>query len=166
MADEFAKRDCKTIALSTDSLKSHWAWREDIREVCGAPVTFPIIADEDLVIARMYGMLDASALDAADAPSAHAKTAMPLTVRSVFIIDPAKRIRLMLTYPVAVGRNFDEILRALDALQLSDSFPIATPANWVPGDQVIVRYDVTDAEAERLFEDVTYVKPYLRYAEI
>lgn len=165
LSEEFARRNCKVIGLSTDSIESHHRWQADIEETsaAGNPVTFPIIADEDLAIAKLYGMLDSPLHDATNV---NPRTGMPLTVRTVFIIDPDRRVRLMLVYPATVGRNFAEILRALDALQTVSSRPVATPANWTPGDEVIVRFDLSDEQAQKEFGSVRTVKPYLRYTKL
>ena len=130
---EFEKRNVKVIGLSTNDLKDHSAWVEDINEVNNVNLKFPIIADENREVATLYDMLDQESHDATNVVNG-----IPFTVRTVFIIDPAKKIRLSLTYPASCGRNFDEILRAVDSLQLSDKYPITTPANWQPGEDVIV----------------------------
>lgn len=124
-------------------------------------LNFPIIADEDLKVATLYGMLDQESNDPGNFDP---KTRAPLPIRTVFIIDPKRRIRLTMTYPAAIGRSFDEILRTLDALQRSDSFKIATPADWKQGQDVIIRFDVKDSEADTLFPNrPPAFKPYLRF---
>lgn len=163
LQDEFARRNCKVIGLSTDGVKSHHKWIEDINSTQQTNLKFPIIADEDLAIAKLYGMLDSPLHDPSNM---NPRTGMPLTVRTVFIIDPAKKVRLMIIYPASVGRNFDEILRALDALQLGDKRRIATPANWKQGDEVIIRNDITDEQAEQEFSNIRRVTPYLRYTKL
>jgi alkyl hydroperoxide reductase subunit AhpC len=147
---EFDQRDTKVAGLSVDPLDSHRAWVGDIAETQGNAVNFPIIADPDHRVAELYDMIQ----PAADATH---------TVRSVFIISPDKKIRLTLTYPAAVGRNFAEILRVLDALQLTDRYQVATPVNWVQGGDVIVSLGLSDDEARKRFpKGVTALKPYLR----
>jgi alkyl hydroperoxide reductase subunit AhpC len=133
-----------------DALEDHQAWKSDIEEVNGAPVTYPIIADHDRTVAELYDMIHPGAGDTSP-------------VRSVFVIDPAGKIRLNLTYPKTEGRNFDEILRALDSLQLTDSGPFSTPADWQPGERVIVAPTVSTEDARARFRDVEEVTPYLRY---
>ncbi len=150
--EEFAKRNTKAMALSIDPIADHHAWAPDIGEVTGTPLNFPIVADPDRKVAELYDMIHPGAGDTS-------------TVRSVFIIDPDDKIRLMLTYPKSVGRNFDEIVRVLDALQATDADPIATPADWQPGDRVIVSPGVSTDDAKAKFKNVVEVKPYLRYAD-
>jgi alkyl hydroperoxide reductase subunit AhpC len=152
LRDEFEQRNTKAMALSVDPVEDHHAWAPDIGEVTGTPLNFPIVADPDRRIAELYDMIHPGAGDTS-------------TVRSVFIIDPDDKLRLMLTYPKSVGRNFDEIVRVLDALQATDRDPIATPADWRPGDRVIVSLDVSTDDATDRFDNVDEVKPYLRYAD-
>jgi alkyl hydroperoxide reductase subunit AhpC len=149
--DEFKKRNVKTIAVSVDSVESHRDWAPDIGDVGGTDLNFPIIDDTDRTVANLYDMIHPGEGDTS-------------TVRSVFIIDPSNKVRLTLTYPKSVGRNFDEILRVIDALQLTDSSPVATPADWRPGDKVIVSTSVSTADARARFQNVEEVKPYLRFA--
>ncbi|AXT85040.1 peroxiredoxin [Aeromicrobium sp. A1-2] len=149
---EFAKRNTKALALSVDPVEEHRAWAPDISEVTGTPLNFPIVADPDRKVAELYDMIHPGEGDTS-------------TVRSVFIIDPDNKLRLMLTYPKSVGRNFDEIVRVIDALQATDRDPIATPADWKPGERVIVSTSVSTEDAVKLFKDVVEVKPYLRYAD-
>ncbi|CAN5346120.1 peroxiredoxin [soil metagenome] len=149
---EFAARNVKPMALSIDPIEEHRGWAPDIGEVTGTPLNFPIVADPDRAVAELYDMIHPGAGDTS-------------TVRSVFIIDPEDTLRLMLTYPKSVGRNFDEILRVIDALQATDRDPIATPADWEPGDRVIVSTGVSTEEARKTFQNVVEVKPYLRYAD-
>lgn len=161
LAAEFAARNCKVAGVSVDPLAEHLRWKADIETYSGAPVGFPIFADEDLEIAKAYDMMPAeSALPDGRTP---AHTA---TVRSTFIIGPDKKIRLMLIYPMSVGRNFDEILRALDAIRATDGVPFATPADWRPGEKVIVALSVTTEDAKARFGDLEVVLPYLRKASI
>ena len=156
---EFAKRNCKLIGLSIDSVADHKKWQKDIEETQDHKVKYPLIADTDLVIAKLYNMLPAE-----EAGTAHDRTAATnATVRSVFIIGPDKKIKLMMTYPMTTGRNFNEILRALDSIQLTTTHKVATPANWKPGEDVIISTAVTDDEAKKLFpKGWKTVTPYLR----
>jgi alkyl hydroperoxide reductase subunit AhpC len=151
LEDEWAKRNAKVIAVSVDGLEDHHAWKGDIERVSGAPVGYPIIADHDRTVAELYDMIHPGAGDTSP-------------VRSVFLIDPSNAVRLSLTYPKSAGRNFDEILRALDSLQLTDAGPFSTPADWQPGERVIVAPTVSTADARARFGDVEEVTPYLRYA--
>ena len=144
---EFAKRNVKTIGLSVDKLASHKGWIKDIEEITGGNVDFPIIVDDEMEIATLYGMV-------------HTNVDANFTIRSVFVIGTDKRIKLMLTYPMAVGRNFDEILRVIDALQLNEHHNVMTPANWKQGDKVIM--DHKQADKQHIL-DVEEVTPYLRY---
>jgi alkyl hydroperoxide reductase subunit AhpC len=147
---EFANRGTKVIGLSVDPVESHRNWERDIGEVTGSTVNFPMIADPLRAVATLYDMIHPNAGDTA-------------TVRSVFIIGPDHTVRLSLTYPASTGRNFDEVLRVLDALQLSDRYPVVTPANWRPGEDVIVALALSTEEARATFgKGVTEVKPYLR----
>lgn len=146
---EFAKRNVKIIGLSVDPVNSHSGWIKDIEETQNAKVTYPIIADPDRKVAGLYGMMH----------PAHDET---YTVRTVFVIDPKKKIRLMITYPQSCGRNFDEILRVVDSLQLSDKHPVSTPVNWKPGQDVIVSPAVSDEDAQKRFGSFKTLKPYLR----
>ena len=151
---EFARRNTKTVALSVDPVESHKRWIGDINETQQVSVKYPIIADEDRKVAEAYGMM-------------HPKANEKFTVRSVFFIDPDKKIRATLTYPPAIGRNFHEILRVIDALQTTDANQVAAPANWEPGDEVIVAPQLSDEEADRLFpQGVRKEKPYLRYTKL
>jgi alkyl hydroperoxide reductase subunit AhpC len=159
LAPEFAKRNCKLIGLSVDSVGDHKKWQKDIEETQGHKVNYPLIADTDLKIAKLYNMLPAEEVGTAQGRTAAANA----TVRSVFIIGPDKKIKLMLTYPMTTGRNFNEILRALDSIQLTTQHKVATPANWKPGDDVIIGASVSDDEAKKLFpQGWKTVKPYLR----
>jgi len=159
-APDFAKRGVKVIGLSANNLDKHNAWVKDINEfgakVGPTDVQFPIIADEERKIAVLYDMLDEQ-----DATNCDSK-GIPFTVRTVFIIDPKKTIRLTLAYPASTGRNFDEILRVIDSLQIGDKHRITTPVNWNKGDDVIVHPSVSTEEAKTLFPEHTVHKPYLR----
>lgn len=147
---EFDKRNVKVIGLSVDSVPSHHEWAGDIGETQGTPLNFPIIGDEDRVVSDLYDMIHPNALDT-------------LTVRSVFVIGPDDKVKLTLTYPASTGRNFDELLRAIDSLQLTANYKVATPANWTDGDDVIIGGSVSDEEAKELFPDGWEApKPYLR----
>lgn len=160
LVGEFAKRNCKMAGISIDGVQDHHKWMEDVKTYGGAEVTFPIIADPDLKVAKLYDMLPAEAyLPDGRTP---ADTA---TVRTTFIIGPDKKIRLMLIYPMSVGRNFAEILRALDAIRMTDGQPFATPADWQPGDDVIVATSVSTADAQAKFGKLDVPLPYLRKAK-
>ncbi|MCB1038967.1 MAG: peroxiredoxin [Acidimicrobiales bacterium] len=152
LKEEFAKRNTKAMALSVDPIEDHRNWAPDIGEVAGTDLNFPIVADPDHRIAELYDMIHPGEGDTS-------------TVRSVFIIDPANKVRLSLTYPKSVGRNFDEIVRVIDALQATDADPIATPADWRPGDRIIVGLGVSTEQAKADFANVEEVKPYLRFAD-
>ena len=159
LASDFAKRNCKIIGLSVDPVEDHTEWAKDIEETQGHAVTFPMIGDTELAVAKLYDMLPA------DEPgTSKGRTAVNnATVRSVFIIGPDKTIKLMLTYPMTTGRNFDEVLRVLDSMQLTASRKVATPANWKTGDDVIIVPSVSDDEAKEVYPDGwKTVKPYLR----
>ncbi|KAJ1957523.1 peroxiredoxin 1 [Dispira parvispora] len=161
LTPEFAKRGVKVIGLSVDSLNDHREWIHDINQVNKVHLQFPIIADSDRRVSTLYDMLDSEKHD-----PTNVKDGLPYTVRSVFIIDPKKTIRLILTYPASCGRNFDEILRAVDSLQLSDRQPITTPADWQPGNDVIIHPKVTDQEADKLFPGYKALKSYLRMTHL
>ncbi|KAL7006541.1 peroxiredoxin 1 [Cystobasidiomycetes sp. EMM_F5] len=162
LSEEFKKRGVKTIGLSCNDLASHEDWIADINELSNVDLKFPIIADEDRKVAKLYDMLDAQDLTNVD------QKGIPFTVRSVFIIDPSKKIRLTLQYPASTGRQFNEVLRCIDSLQLGDKNRITTPANWVPGGKVIVHPSVSNDEAEKIFGagNVEYAKPYLRFTKL
>jgi alkyl hydroperoxide reductase subunit AhpC len=156
---EFAARRTKLIGLSVDPVDSHSRWLGDIQETQGAKVDYPIIADSKLEVSKLYNMLPAEEPGTSEGRTA----ATNQTVRSVFIIGPDKKIKLMLTYPMTTGRNFDEILRVLDSMQLTAKHRVATPANWKQGDDVIIAGSVTDEDAKTLFpEGWKAPKPYLR----
>merc|ERR1711939_866328 len=160
LAGEFDKRNVKRIGLSCNSLETHEKREKDINETQGSTVDFPIIADPERKVAHLYDMLDEKDLTNLD------EKGLPFTVRSVYLIDPKKTIRLVLTYPASTGRQFTEVLRCIDSLQLGDKHKIATPVNWKQGDRVIVRADVKTEEAEKIFGKVDVVKPYLRYTSL
>ncbi|MEO6271011.1 MAG: peroxiredoxin [Lautropia sp.] len=156
---EFTKRGAKLIGLSVDPVEQHRAWEKDIEETQGAAVKYPMIGDKDLAVAKLYNMLPADT-----AGDASGRTAVNNeTVRSVFIISPEKQIKLMLTYPMTTGRNFDEILRVLDSMQLTAKHKVATPVNWKPGEDVIIVTSVSDEEAKKKYPGgFKTIKPYLR----
>ena len=156
---EFARRNAKLIGLSVDPIDSHSRWLDDIEETQGAKVNYPIIGDSDLNVAKLYNMLPAEEPGASDGRTAAANQ----TVRTVFVVGPDKKIKLMLTYPMTTGRNFDEILRVLDSMQLTARHQVATPVNWKHGDDVIIVPSVTDEQARQKYpEGFKTVKPYLR----
>ncbi len=157
LADEWAKRNTKVIGVSVDSVEEHHKWKSDIESYAGTKAAFPILDDTSLKIAKLYDMLPAEAyLPDGRTPADSA------TVRTVFIIGPDKKVRLMMTYPMSVGRNFAEVLRALDAIQLTDREPLATPANWQAGQDVIVSMALDDDAAKAKFGDLDVKLPYLR----
>jgi alkyl hydroperoxide reductase subunit AhpC len=159
IAPDFAKRNCKIIGLSVDPVESHKGWAKDIQETQGHAVNYPMIGDTNLAVSKLYNMLPAEEADSCEGRTA----ATNQTVRSVFIIGPDKKIKLMLTYPMTTGRNFDEILRVLDSMQLTLKHKVATPANWKNGEEVIIVTSVTDDEAKQMFPaGWKAVKPYLR----
>lgn len=156
---EFAKRNCKLIGLSIDPVDNHEEWAKDIEETQGSKVNYPMIGDTDLSVAKLYNMLPADESGTSEGRTA----ATNATVRSVFIIGPDKNIKLMLTYPMTTGRNFDEILRVLDSMQLTSQHKVATPVNWKKGEDVIIVPAVSDEEANKIYpEGFTTIKPYLR----
>ncbi len=147
---EFEKRGVKAIGLSVDKLEDHEGWSRDIEETQGSALNFPLIADPERKVAELYGMI-------------HPNASGTLTVRSVFVIDPSKKVRLMITYPASTGRNFDEILRVIDSLQLTDKHKVATPVNWKQGEDVIIVPAVSDEDAKSLFpQGWKALKRYLR----
>ena len=159
LAPEFARRNTKIIGLSVDPIDKHGKWADDIEETQGHKVTFPMIGDPDLKIAKLYDMLPAEAGDTCEGRTA----ANNATVRTVFVIGPDKKIKLMLSYPMSTGRNFDEVLRVLDSIQLTAEHKVATPVNWKSGDNVIILPAVTDEEAKAKYpEGWQSPKPYLR----
>ncbi len=150
--DDWKSRGVKVLVVSVDSLEDHKAWVADIEAANGTQVSFPLLADPDRAIARLYGML-------------HPNADSTLTVRSVFVIGPDKRVRLTLTYPASTGRNFDEILRVVDSLQRTDAHKVATPADWTPGDRVVVVPSLSNEEAKKRFGQFEAVTPYLRLTD-
>ena len=155
---EFRKRNTKLIGLSVDPVDNHHKWAQDIEETQGHLPKYPMIGDADLAVAKLYNMLPADEPGTSDGRTAAANA----TVRSVFVIGPDKRIKLMLTYPMTTGRNFDEILRVLDSMQLTLKHRVATPVNWKAGEDVIITTAVSDDEANKLFPGYKTIKPYLR----
>ena len=147
---EFDRRGVKVIGVSVDPIESHNSWAQDITEVGGVDLNFPLIADQDRTVSELYDMIHPGEGDTS-------------TVRSVFIVDPANKVRLTLTYPKSVGRNFDEILRVVDALQLTDRAAVSTPVDWTPGERVIVSPLLSTEDARERFGDVEEVTPYLRW---
>ena len=146
---EFDKRNTKLIGVSVDSVESHHAWKADIAETQGAELNYPLIGDEDRKVASLYDMIHPNANDT-------------LTVRSVFIIGPDKKVKLQITYPASTGRNIDEVIRVLDSLQLTADFSVATPVNWKDGEDVIIAGTVSDEDAKVKFPGYKTLKPYLR----
>ena len=159
MKDEFDKRNVKVIGLSVDGVEDHVKWLDDINDVSGIRPTYPIIADEDLKVAKLFNMLEGDA-----GTSSMGRTAVDNeTVRTIFVVRPDKRIGLYLTYPMATGRNFHEILRAIDSMQLTANHKVATPANWQKGEDVVILPAVKNEDAEKIYPDGwETVKPYLR----
>jgi thioredoxin-dependent peroxiredoxin len=157
---EFSKRNVKIVGLSVDPVSSHEKWSGDIEETQGAKVNYPMIGDPQLKVAKLYGMLPASTGETSEGRT----PADNATVRTVFVVGPDKKIKLQLSYPMTTGRNFDEILRIVDSLQLTAKHKVATPANWKQGDDVILTAAVTNEEAQQKFPGFKTVKPYLRTA--
>lgn len=154
LENEFTKRNVKPIGLSTDTVAEHKTWILDINDTQQTTLTFPIVADPDLKVAKLYEMI-------------HEEESETAAVRSVFIIDPNKKIRLTMTYPMSVGRNFDEILRVIDALQLGDEKKVATPADWRPGEKVIIPPSISNEDAKDIFpQGWEEIRPYLRLTEV
>ena len=154
LAKEFEARDTKPLGLSTDTVEEHMKWNVDVNETQDTRLEFPIVADSDRKIAEKYQMI-------------HPGQSTTAAVRSVFIIDPKKNIRLMMTYPMSVGRNFDEILRVIDALQTTDKYGVATPADWKVGGKVIIPPTVTNEEAKKKFpQGFKEIRPYLRFTQV
>jgi alkyl hydroperoxide reductase subunit AhpC len=159
LAPDFASRNCKIIGLSVDPVSSHGKWAGDIEETQGSKVTYPMIGDPKLEVAKLYDMLPADSGDTSEGRTA----ATNATVRTVFMIGPDKKIKLMLSYPMSTGRNFDEVLRVLDSMQLTAKHKVATPVNWKPGEDVIILPAVTDDEAKAKYpEGWKSPRPYLR----
>jgi alkyl hydroperoxide reductase subunit AhpC len=160
LAPEFAKRNTKVMGISVDSVEDHQKWKKDIAAFAGVPADFPIIDDTSLTVAKLYDMLPADAYLPDGRTPAHSAT-----VRTVFIIGPDKKLRLTMSYPMSVGRNFAEILRALDAIQITDGVPLATPANWVPGQDVIVGLALNDEQAVAKYGELDVKLPYVRFVK-
>jgi alkyl hydroperoxide reductase subunit AhpC len=151
---EFDKRNVKVIGLSVDSAANHEGWNKDIEETQGTAVNFPMIVDEDRKVSNLYGMI-------------HPEADPTVTVRTVYVIDPNKKIRMSLAYPPSAGRNFDEILRVIDSLQLTDKYKLSTPVNWRPGERAIIVPSVSDEDAKKLFpQGWETKKPYLRLVDV
>lgn len=151
LKDEFAKRNVKVLAVSVDPLDKHKGWVSDINETQSTTVTFPIIADSDRTVANLYDMI-------------HPNASETLTVRSLFVIGPDKKVKLIITYPASTGRNFNEVLRVIDSLQLTAKYSVSTPADWQDGQDVIVANSIPTEDAQKKFpKGVKVVKPYLRY---
>jgi alkyl hydroperoxide reductase subunit AhpC len=155
---EFDKRGVKVVGLSVDAVGDHSKWANDIKETQGVAPNFPIIADADYKVSKLYDMLP----EAVSGDPAKRTPADNLTVRNVFVIGPDKKIRLILVYPMATGRNFDEILRVIDSMQLGDKYKVATPANWKQGGDVIITGAVSNEDAQKIFPGFKTLKPYLR----
>jgi alkyl hydroperoxide reductase subunit AhpC len=153
LKDEFQKRNVKVLAVSVDPLEKHHGWVNDINETQNCEVNFPIIADEDKKVSDLYGMI-------------HPNASETSTVRSLFVIGPDKKIKLMITYPASTGRNFNEVLRVIDSLQLTSKHSLATPADWKKGEDVIVVTAVSTEDAQKKYNDLRIVKPYLRYTAV
>jgi alkyl hydroperoxide reductase subunit AhpC len=160
LESQFAARGAKVIGLSVDPVDSHSSWEKDIEEVGGHKVNYPIIGDPELKVAKLYDMLAADAGESCEGRT----PALNAPVRTVFVIGPDKKIKLTLSYPMTTGRNFDEILRVLDSIQLTAKHPVATPANWKQGDDIIIGGAVSNEEAATKFPGFKTVKPYLRTA--
>lgn len=160
LQDKFAQRGAKILALSVDPVDSHSKWAKDIEDVGGTPVKYPIVGDPELKVAKLYDMLPADAGETSEGRT----PAHNAPVRTVFLIGPDKRIKLHFTYPMSTGRNFNEILRALDSIQLTAKHRVSTPANWNPGEDIIIGGNVSNEEAEKIFPGFKTVKPYLRTA--
>jgi thioredoxin-dependent peroxiredoxin len=159
MKHEFDKRNAKLIGISVDSVEDHQRWKQDIKDATGGAVNYPMIGDTDLAVAKLYGMIHPNATGNAKGRTA----ADNATVRNVFVIGPDKKIKLIITYPMSTGRNFDEILRVLDSLQLTATKSVATPANWKQGEDVIILTSVSDEAAKEKFPaGWKAIKPYLR----
>ncbi|MCJ1244854.1 hypothetical protein MMC30_002055 [Trapelia coarctata] len=157
---EFEKRNVKLIGLSANNLSSHGRWIKDINEISSTDLSFPIIADADRKVAWLYDMVDSQDLTNIN------EKGIAFTIRSVFVIDPAKKIRLTMMYPASTGRNTSEVLRVVDSLQTGDKKGVTTPIDWIPGDDVIVPPSVSTADAKKKFGEVREVKPYLRYTSV
>jgi len=152
LKSEFDQRGVRVMGVSVDPVESHNSWAQDITDVGGTDLNFPLIADQDRTVSELYDMIHPGEGDTS-------------TVRSVFIVDPKNKVRLTLTYPKSIGRSFSEILRVIDALQLTDAAPVSTPVDWQPGDRIIVAPTMSTDDARKRFEDVEEVRPYLRWAK-
>jgi len=152
LKSEFDQRGVRVMGVSVDPVESHNSWAQDITDVGGTDLNFPLIADQDRQVSELYDMIHPGEGDTS-------------TVRSVFIVDPENKVRLTLTYPKSIGRNFGEIMRVIDALQLTDAAPVSTPVDWQPGDRIIVAPTMSTDDARQRFEDVEEVRPYLRWAK-
>lgn len=162
LADAFAERNTKIIGISVDPVESHVKWKAGIASATGNAVSYPLIGDPELKVAKLFDMLPSDAGESAEGRT----PADNATVRSVFVIGPDKRIKLTMTYPMSTGRNFDEILRALDSLQLTAAKNVATPVNWTPGDEIIIPTSVSDEQAKAKFPEGWRAEtPYLRFAK-
>jgi alkyl hydroperoxide reductase subunit AhpC len=157
---QFKQRGAKVIGLSVDKVSDHAAWAKDIEDVSGSKVNYPIIGDPDLKVAKLYGMLQADEGDSCEGRTAQHNA----PVRTVFVIGPDKKIKLMIQYPMSTGRNFDEIIRVLDSCQLTAKHPVSTPANWKQGEDVILAGSVSKEQADQQFPGYKTIKPYLRTA--
>ncbi len=163
LAPEFAKRNVKVIGLSVDPVDRHEGWSKDIADVMGQAPNFPMIGDPDLKISKLYGMLPANAGETSEGRTANDNA----TVRTVFVVGPDKQVKLALAYPMSTGRNFDEILRVIDSLQLTANRKLATPADWRPGDRAIIAGSVSDEDAKKMFpQGWEAKKPYLRLVDV
>jgi alkyl hydroperoxide reductase subunit AhpC len=158
LKDEFARRNCKILGISVDPVENHQKWKGDIEKVTGNKVDYPMIGDPQLKVAKLYDMLPADAGDTSEGRT----PADNATVRSVFVVGPDKKIKLTLTYPMTTGRNFDELLRAIDSIQLTAKHQVATPAQWQHGEDVIITPAVSDEDAEKRFGGFKRVLPYMR----
>jgi alkyl hydroperoxide reductase subunit AhpC len=160
LESQFAQRGAKVLGLSVDRVEDHSKWAQDIKDVGGHAVNYPIIGDPELKVAKLYDMLPADAGDTSEGRT----PALNAPVRTVFLIGPDKRIKLTISYPMATGRNFDEIIRVLDSIQLTTKHKVSTPANWKQGGDIIISGAVSNEEADKLFPGYKTVKPYLRTA--
>ena len=160
LEQQFAQRGAKVIGLSVDPVEDHSKWAKDIEDVCGSAVNFPVIGDTELKIAKLYNMLPADAGESCEGRT----PALNAPVRTVFVIGPDKKIKLTLSYPMSTGRNFQEILRVLDSMQLTAKHPVSTPADWKQGEDIIIGGGVSNEEAATKFPGFKTVKPYLRTA--
>lgn len=161
LKEEFSKRSTKMIGISVDPVENHRKWKNDIEKVSGHKVDYPMIGDPEMKIAKLYDMLPAEETGAAEGRT----PAQNATVRSIFVVGPDKKVKLTLTYPMTTGRNFDEILRALDSIQLTAKHAVSTPAQWKQGEDVIVAPTMSDEDAKERFGEIQTVLPYLRKAK-